>query len=192
MKILNYFSTSLLLFLIAPSSIGQITGGLPPLQENSASQKNNHSQNKKNDQNKSASNKFLSDARGLEYQKRVSTIKSEIGRSITLIESTISDSFFYPLSPMHKDEAGLSEASQTWWISGDFGYMVFQNFASQSINGIVVAIDDGGCNRIISQFRKINFSRALKPYETIAARFNFPQDLEKKSRCIDIYDLNYN
>ena len=192
MSILCKFTNGLLLiFVVSPTVMGQITGGLPPVQEKIISKKQEATKKSHVEQFKAAPNQYLLDLHSLDYQKRVSVISSEIGVTIPLIESTISD-YFSSHTPLHSGEAGLSESSQTWWISGESGYIVFQNFANKSINGITVAIYEGRCNiRNNARFRKITFSRDAKPYETIASRFRFPSDMEKITRCIDIYDLNY-
>jgi hypothetical protein len=192
MKKLNIFISLLTVLIVTtPSAMGQLSGGLPPIQGNSNTHKSNQPQSNQNSHHKGIFNQLLLDTKELEYSKRVSKIRSEIGISLPQIESTISESYSYH-TPIHKGEADLSEGSQTWWISGEHGYIVFQNFAKKSINGIVVAVYEGGCeNKSNPKFRNINFSRTIKSYETIASKFTFPSDLERKTRCIDIYDLNY-
>jgi hypothetical protein len=192
MKNSNIFITFLTALIVTmPNAMGQTTGGLPPIQGNTNTHKSNQPQSNQNSHPKGTLNQLLLETKDLEYSKRVSKIRSEIGISLPQIESTISESYSYH-TPIHKGEADLSEGSQTWWISGEHGYIVFQNFAKKSINGIVVAVYEGGCeNKSNPKFRNIIFPRAIKPYETIASKFIFPSDLEKKFRCIDIYDLNY-
>ena len=191
MKKLNVFISLLTVLIVTmPIAMGQMSGGLPPVQGSPSTQKANQSQSNQNGQPKGKPNQLLIDAQELEYSKRVSKIRSEIGISIPMIESTISESYSHHKT-LHKGEAGLSEGIQTWWISGSHGYIVFQNFAKNSIDGIVVAVYEGCDNKSNPKFRNINFSRTIRSYETIASKFTFPSDLERKTRCIDIYDLNY-
>lgn len=191
MKKLNIFIFFVtVLIATTHAAMGQMTGGLPPVQGSPSDQKANQSQSNQNGQPKRTPNQLLIDAQELEYNKRVSKIRSEIGISIPMIESTISESYSHH-KQLHKGEAGLSEGIQTWWISGQHGYITFQNFAKNSIDGIVVAVYEGCDDKSNPKFRNINFSRNIKSYETITSKFTFPSDLERKTRCIDIYDLNY-
>ena len=134
-------------------------------------------------------NQRLIELRKLDYLARVNSLKSDLGSSIPFLTATLSapQKTYTALRP---SEALLSEKSQTWWITNEHGFIVFQNISLAPIHGVVLAIYGSGCGDKYSvSFRLLNSDKEIKSGETVGLIFVWPSDISKRWRCIEIHDI---
>jgi arginine/ornithine transport system substrate-binding protein len=128
----------------------------------------------------------LTYARSLKYSERINYLRSTFASNDAYVSAVIGAPY-YSHSQTNTQESQLLESSQTWWHNDKDGIIVFQNLTNKSLTGIVLRIDDGPCNTGSSyQYRRLMFTNAMRVRDISAFKFEWPNDLQKKSRCIDI------
>jgi len=171
--------------------LAQSSGRLPPLNSESSKSGNptNHYPRPKAKLIEVDDN--LARLRDKPWIERVFILEKLLGTKIPLIDASIGPSSPHNIA-LYPKHALYAEENQTWWINGNYGYVVFQNFLETAATGITLAVyEQTSCSQKKNPiFRSVSFLQRVPSGKAVGIRFNWPKDLDRQDRCIDIFDLN--
>jgi serine/threonine protein kinase len=135
---------------------------------------------------------LLSDRNNLSYSQRVQKYRQDIGKAITRVDATASDSLF-SLNLSLESVAAKIENTQTWGYYGSQSeniFIVFENLYTRNIRGIQIKTETSGCGKGGSvRYRNLYFSGEVRVQEVAGVIFRRPNDMPVGQYCLDIVGL---
>jgi hypothetical protein len=139
----------------------------------------------------SAEESLLNDHRTLGWAERVAKYRKEIGKSIPIVNATLSGELSNPIIKFPQLASRIEKSQTGWRVVGDVNHhMVFYNSTGKSLDGLVVKITDRGCNSgEKSTYRIIKFVSEVKPDRLVDAFHSWDPKLPSDWLCLDVVDV---
>ncbi len=139
----------------------------------------------------SAEESLLEDHRTLGWAERVAKYRKEIGKSIPIVNATLSGELSNPVIKFPQLASRIEKSQTGWGVVGDVNHhMVFYNSTGKSLDGLVLKITDRGCNSgEKSTYRIIKFMSEVKPDRLVDAYHSWDAKLPSGWHCLDVVDV---